>query len=115
VNITEESLMAGLSCGEVSSLAWTVVRQAVNDFAAMNDDLVAPSMRLLAQGGKGWPSIVAGESAVPGLAVMLAASEQPELRDAFDIGAASEILLLGTEGATDPEIYEELVGVDRRS
>ncbi|MGA8258648.1 MAG: diaminopropionate ammonia-lyase [Arenicellales bacterium] len=115
VNITEESLMAGLSCGEVSALAWTVVRRAVNDFVAMNEDLVAPSMRLLARGGRGWPPIVAGESGVPGLAVMLAAARQPGLRDSLDIGSGSEVLLIGTEGATDPEIYERLVGADRRT
>lgn len=109
VNITEESLMAGLSCGEVSTLAWTMVQPAVKDFVSMNDDLIAPTMRLLARGDDA-PAVVAGESAVPGLAVLLAASRQQRLRDALGLDADSQVLVLGTEGATDAEIYRELVG-----
>jgi len=109
VNITEESLMAGLSCGEVSTLAWSVIRPAVQDFVSMDDDLIAPTMRRLAEGDGAGP-IVAGESAVPGLAVLLAAARQQNLWDALGLNAGSRVLLLGTEGATDPEIYRELVG-----
>lgn len=112
VNITEESLMAGLSCGEVSTLAWTLIQPAVTDFVSMNDDLIAPTMRLLARGDGGTPPIVAGESAVPGLAVLLAASRQEALRNALELDADSRVLVLGTEGATDPSIYRELVGTD---
>jgi len=111
VVISEESLMAGLSCGEVSTLAWTAVQQAVTDFVTMNDDLVAPTMRLLARGGQDGPPIVAGESAVPGVAVILAASGRQDLRQALGLLPTSEILVLGTEGATDPRIYQELVGM----
>lgn len=109
VHITEESLMAGLSCGEVSTLAWTMVQPAVRDFVSMNDDLIAPTMRLLAEGGSDGP-IVAGESAVPGVALLLAASRQRDLWEALGLNAGSRILTLGTEGATDPEIYRDLVG-----
>lgn len=109
VNITEESLMAGLSCGEVSTLAWSVIQPAVQDFVSMDDDLIAPTMRRLAEGNGAGP-IVAGESAVPGLAVLLAAARQRNLWDALGLDAGSNVLLLGTEGATDPEIYRELVG-----
>lgn len=111
VDITEESLMAGLSCGEVSTLAWTVVQQGVRDFVTMNDDLIAPTMRLLARPGNGDAAVVAGESAVPGLAVLLAASRQERLWAALNLGPASTIVVLGTEGATDPEIYEKLTGI----
>lgn len=111
VDIREESLMAGLSCGEVSTLAWDVVSQAVSDFVAINDDMVAPAMRLLAH-GNGAPPIVAGESAVPGLAVLLAASGRGELRNALGLTGDSEVLVLGTEGATDATIYKELTGLD---
>lgn len=111
VNIVEESLMAGLSCGEVSTLAWTMIGPAVQDFVSMGDELIAPTMRLLARGGDG-AAVVAGESAVPGLAVVLAASRQPELWRALGLNAGSRVLVLGTEGATDPAIYRTLTGVD---
>jgi len=111
VNIVEESLMAGLSCGEVSTLAWTMVRPAVGDFVSMGDELIAPTMRLLSRGGDG-SAVVAGESAVPGLASVLAASRQPELWRALGLNAGSRVLVLGTEGATDPAIYRKLTGVE---
>lgn len=111
VNIVDESLMAGLSCGEVSTLAWTMIGPAVGDFVSMGDELIAPTMRLLARGGDG-TGVVAGESAVPGLAVVLAASRQPELGSALGLNAGSRVLVLGTEGATDPAIYRKLTGVE---
>lgn len=111
VDIREESLMAGLSCGEVSTLAWTMIQPSVRDFVSMDDDLIAPTMRLLAEGGNGG-IIVAGESAVPGLAVLLAASRQDQLWNALGLDDASRVLVLGTEGATDPGIYRELTGIE---
>ena len=111
VDIREESLMAGLSCGEVSTLAWTVIQPSVRDFVSMNDELIAPTMRLLADAGDG-ATIVAGESAVPGLAVLLAASRQAHLWNALSLDSESRVLVFGTEGATDPGIYRELTGLD---
>jgi diaminopropionate ammonia-lyase len=113
VDIREESLMAGLSCGEVSTLAWSMIQPSVRDFVSMNDDLIAPTMRLLARNSD--TAIVAGESAVPGLAVILAASRRPDLQRALDLNRQSRILVLGTEGATDAGIYRELVGLKPES
>lgn len=109
VDIKEESLMAGLSCGEVSTLAWTIIHPSVHDFVSLNDDLIAPTMRMLADGGDG-TRIIAGESAVPGLAVVLGASRQARLWKALGLGRESRVLVLGTEGATDPDIYRALTG-----
>jgi len=56
------------------------------------------------------PSIVAGESAVAGLAGLVAAQQKPDVAKAMQIDEKSVVLLFGTEGATDPELYETLVG-----
>jgi len=106
VDIAEETLMAGLSCGEASALAWEALGAAADDFLTIADDLVAPTMRLLARAE---PPIEAGESAVAGLAAALAARANPPLAAALDLDARSRILAFGTEGATDPEIYRKLV------
>lgn len=113
VDIREESLMAGLSCGEVSTLAWTMILPSVRDFVSMNDELIAPTMRMLARAGNG-EATVAGESAVPGLAVLLAASRQTALWNKLGLDGESRVLVLGTEGATDPAIYRDLTGMDPR-
>ncbi|KAF0132601.1 MAG: diaminopropionate ammonia-lyase, partial [Xanthobacteraceae bacterium] len=54
----------------------------------------------------------AGESGVAGLAGFRAVAGDPRVRAALRLGAASRILCIGTEGATDPEIYREIVGRD---
>lgn len=107
VDIAEETLMAGLSCGAASALAWEVLGAAADDFLTIADDLVAPVMRLLAHGD---PPVEGGESAVAGLAGCLAARAQPQLAAALGLDARSRVLVFGTEGATDPDIYRRLVG-----
>lgn len=110
VAIAGETVMAGLSCGDPSPLAWEVLETGADDFVAVDDAWVAPAMRLLAAGDGGDPRIVAGESAVAGLAVLLATRNDAAARSALGIDGTSHVLLIGTEGATDPEIYRELVG-----
>lgn len=98
-----ETIMAGLSCGEPSLIAWDILETGADDFVTMPDDRVAPTMRLLADGDT---PIAAGESAVAGLA----AGEDADLKQAFGLTSDSQILIFGTEGASDPEIYQGIVG-----
>ncbi|MCB1741844.1 MAG: diaminopropionate ammonia-lyase [Gammaproteobacteria bacterium] len=110
VTIEAETVMAGLSCGEASPLAFQVLDAAVDDFLAVADTRVAQAMRLLAETPHGDPPIVAGESAVPGLVLLIEAAEQPALARRLGLDAASRVLLTGTEGATDEAIYTRMVG-----
>ena len=111
VEIEEETLMAGLSCGEVSLLAWEPLSWGTADFLTMPESLVVPSMTLLARSPFGDAPVVAGESAVAGLAATLAACRQEALKSALGLDADSRVLVIGTEGATDPAIYQDLVGL----
>ncbi len=101
-----ETLMAGLSCGEVSLLAWQVLHTGADDFMTMSEDAVAPCMRLLATND---PAIEAGESAVAGLGAAIAAREDPQMAATLGLDESSLIFVIGTEGATDPELYQQLV------
>ena len=112
VAIEEETLMAGLSCGEVSLLAWEVLKRGASHFVTIGEEEVAPAMRLLAKQDLGAGPIVAGESAVPGLIGLLGAARHPDLRKAIDLTSDSRVLLFGCEGATDADIYRGLVGMD---
>ncbi len=105
-----DTLMAGLACGEVSLLAWEILRAGVDDALAIDDEAAVAVMRLLAAPEGDDPPIVAGESATCGLAGVLAAAERPELAAALGLDRASRVLVFGTEGATDPALYAELVG-----
>ncbi|MGA2894158.1 MAG: diaminopropionate ammonia-lyase [Xanthobacteraceae bacterium] len=105
-----DTIMAGLACGEVSILAWRILQIGADDFMTIGDDSAVDCMRLLAEGGRGDQPIVAGESAVAGLAAFLIANADPDLRRRLALDRASRILVFGTEGATDPEVYARLVG-----
>ena len=107
--------MAGLSCGDVSHLAWPILSRLADHFITVEESLVAPAMKLLALAPYGDEPIVAGESAVPGLAGFLAAATSPTLAERMGIGSESRIVLIGTEGATDPLLYQELAGLDPAS
>jgi diaminopropionate ammonia-lyase len=104
-----ETLMAGLSCGEPSRPAWRVLAPCVDWFATLSDDLAAEAMRILARGTGGDAPVVAGESAVAGLAATLALRAHPDLAASVGLDETARVLLIGTEGATDPEIYERIV------
>jgi diaminopropionate ammonia-lyase len=100
-----DTIMAGLSCGEPSPLAWAVLDPGADAFMAIGDAAIAPAMRALAALG-----VVGGESGVAGLAGLRIAATDRAMRGALGLDASSRVLLFGTEGATDPALYEELVG-----
>ena len=102
LDVTQETLMAGLSCGEVSDLAWPMLRATLSHAIAIGDDAVAPLMRWFHHRT---PSIEAGECATSGLAACLKAHADQKAWKAMGFDSDSIILLLGTEGATDPEFY----------
>jgi diaminopropionate ammonia-lyase len=101
-----DTLMAGLACGEPSLLAWQELERAAYAFIALPDASAVDCMKLLA---KRTPKLVAGESAVAGLAALLLAARDPFGRSALGLEEGSRVLLFGTEGATDPELYARLV------
>ncbi len=95
-----DTLMAGLACGETSLIAWELLEQGADFAMTVSDDQAVAAMRLLAARG-----IIAGESAVAGLAGFLESLAAGRL----GLGPASRVLLFGSEGDTDPELYRRLV------
>ncbi len=102
-----DTIMAGLSCGEVSLLAWDILKNSVSSFLSIDDSLIGNTMKLLSQNKT---PIIAGESAVAGLVGFLCAQGDQDIRKKLNINAESKILFYGTEGDTDEEIYQQLVG-----
>ena len=111
VDIIDETLMAGLSCGEVSLLAWPLLQKAVGHVITFNDDGVVPMMRWLAKpDNQSRRAIEAGECSASGLMGLMAIQNDPKLAAEMGIDEQSIILVLGTEGATDPDFYETVIG-----
>lgn len=112
VPVTQETLMAGLSCGEPSLVAWPILAAGADHFLTLGDEAVAPAMRLLAEAPFGDTPVVAGESGVAGLIGLIAARVDGRLAASLRLDARSRVLLIGTEGATDAGIYRRLTGLD---
>jgi diaminopropionate ammonia-lyase len=105
VDATQDSIMAGLNCGTPSVVAWPYVQALATVFCAIDDEWARQAMRDLAAAG-----IEAGESGAAGLAGLLALSEHPQARQALGLNPQARVLIVNTEGATDPAGYRAVVG-----
>ena len=105
-----DSLMGGLSCGEVSRLAWEILDTGADAAMTLPDETAADTMRLLAEGRHGDAPLVAGESGVAGLAGLLSVAGDDQARRQLGLDESARVLVFGTEGATDPETYTNIVG-----
>ena len=105
-----DTFMACLAAGEISAPAWVILQHAADDVVALDDDAAMETMRLLAAGIEGDPPLVAGESGCAATAGVIAAATDPTLREALGLDARSRVLVIGSEGATDPDTYHRVVG-----
>ena len=99
------SIMAGLNCGLPSLLALPVVDAGLDAFVTVDDDDARAAMRALAAAG-----VVSGETGAAGLAGLTAVLRHPAAHRASGLGPSSSVLVISTEGATDPVAYEAIVG-----
>lgn len=97
------SLMAGLNCGLASMLALPIVTAAFDAFVAIDDDTCRRAIRAHAEAG-----MDVGETGAAALAGLMAVVD--EHRDALPIPETATVLLLATEGVTDPVSFERIVG-----
>jgi diaminopropionate ammonia-lyase len=104
-----DTVMAGLACGEVSPLAWEIVDVGASAFVAIDDRFALDAMRAMASPLQDDPAIVAGETGASGLAALLAAAGHADAWRALRLDASSRVLLIGSEGDTDPELYGRIV------
>ena len=67
VDIKKETVMGGMSCGDVSSIAWEILKNSTNFCLTIPDKAVSTAVALLADARLSDEKIIAGECAVPGL------------------------------------------------
>ena len=104
--------MAMLECYEPSLVAWRILVRAADAFMTVEEGDAVAVMNRLARPAAGDPAIVAGESGGAGMAGVIRAAADPETRAALGLDAGARVLVINTEGATDPARYRELVGMD---
>ena len=104
-----ETIMAGLNCGTPCSIIWPVLRDGASYYCACDDIITEEGMRAYARPLGGDPAVVSGESGAVTYGLLLRILKDREMRRLFKIDKDSVILLISTEGATDPEGYDRIV------
>ena len=103
-----ESIMAGLNCDQPSPVAWPVVQAGLNAAISIPDDAAREAMKVLAE-----QNIVAGETGAASLAGLLGLAASPDatnLRSRLHLDKRARVLILVTEGATDPRSWKSITG-----
>ena len=109
IDIKRESLMGGMSCGEVSLVPWEILRSSVKYCISLPDDDIAKTMKLLGNSSFGNTKIIAGENAVPGVISLIASCENEKIKKTIQLNKNSNVLLIGCEGDTDEKMYKKLI------
>lgn len=99
------SIMVGLNCGRPSLTAWPRLASGIDWFVSVDDDAARQAMRDLADA-----AVAAGETGAACLAGLEALLVDEQAHSALGDLSAATILLVVTEGATDPENFEAVVG-----
>ena len=103
------TIMAGLNCGTPCRVTWPAIRDKAAFFCACDDTITEEGMRAYANPVGSDKTIVAGESGAVTYGLLNRVLQDETLRNLFNINADSVILLINTEGDTDPEGYQRIV------
>jgi len=112
VNGNLNTIMAGLACGEPSPVAWKVLKETISCFISCPDYIAAKGMRVYATPLAGDPFVVSGESGAVTLGVLGAIMKEngmEELISYLKLDKNSRILLINTEGNTDPIHFRQII------
>ena len=109
INIQKESIMGGMSCGDVSSLAWEILKHSTNYSISISDEAVATTVALLKQKEFSNYEIIAGECGVPGVISLISAIKDKNICEKLKLNSQSNVLLIGCEGLTDFKMYNKLL------
>ena len=109
IDIKRESLMGGMSCGEVSLVPWEILKNSVKHCISLPDDDIAKTMKLLGNSSFSDDKIIAGENSAPGVISLITSCEDQAIKEKLDLNEKSNVLVFGCEGDTDQEMYQKLI------
>ena len=109
IDIKRESLMGGMSCGEVSLVPWEILKYSVKHCISLPDDDIGNTMKLLGNSSFSDQKIIAGENSAPGVISLIASCEDQNIKEKLHLDQDSNVLIVGCEGDTDKEMYQKLI------
>lgn len=105
------TIMAGLACGEANTVSWDILRNHASAFVSCPDWVSANGTRIYGAPLGDDKRVISGESGSVTMGLVHAVMTRPEykdLKEALHLNENSEILLVSTEGDTDPDRYREI-------
>ena len=109
VDIINETIMGGMSCGDVSTVAWEILKDSSNYSLTITDDEISTVVALLAKAKLSNEKIIAGECAVPGIIALIGLFKNKKYLNKLTLNSKSKVLLFGCEGLTDEVMYKKLL------
>ena len=106
------TIMAGLNCGTPCKITWPILRDYADFYVSCPDYVAAHGMRMYAAQLHGDGNVVSGESGAAtagAMGLILSKEELRKVRESMGLNQDSVILLINTEGDTDPVNYAEIV------
>lgn len=106
------TLMAGLACGEPNTVSFEIIKTHSKFFASCPDWVSAYGMRILGNPLDGDVRVKSGESGAVGMGLLASVMEDNKLADfrsALNLDENSKVLIISTEGDTDPKCYRDVV------
>ena len=109
IDIKKESIMGGMSCGEVSIVPWRILKNTVNNCISISDENIAKTVAMLEKKHLSEISIIGGECATPGVISLIASCEEEYIKKELELDKHSNVLLIGCEGDADQDLYKKLL------
>ena len=114
VDIKKESIMGGMSCGEVSLVPWKILKESVDICTSISDENVDLTISMLKNKILSDEEIVGGECSTPGIISLIACSEDSEIKKNLGLEESSNILVIGCEGDADENLYNKLLSTGNK-
>ncbi len=111
ISIEKESLMGGMSCGEVSLIPWEILKNSVSVCVTVSDDYISKTIKFLANCKFSDKKIIGGECATPGIISLIGLCNDVEIKKKINLNEVSNVLLFGCEGDADEELYQKLLNL----
>lgn len=107
-----DTMMAGLACGEPNPLAWMILKSISDYFILADDTISAKGMKILGNPLDDDAKIISGESGAIPIGVVheiLSHPKNRQIQNELQLDKTSKILVINTEGDTDPDNYHKIV------
>ena len=107
-----DTIMAGLACGEPNKIGWDILRNHARGFAGCPDWMSAKGTRMYGVPLAGDPVVISGESGSVPMGFLASIMRYPRyaaVKEALELDENSKVLLISTEGNTDPMRFREVV------